>query len=168
MNSYIKIITGGGDRPFFFKYEGDELVATNYWTEEAPNFFLSFRANHVRLLVPKPSVSEIIEMWFGAKSIYVSVLEHSLWDMSKYCVEWIVDNGTNRPWFCYLTPRDVDFSGPFPSANGAWKASVWNGVDGLPCKRIERTAHLAIASRMPWLLPRFEEDSFDTYRDLFR
>jgi len=163
MDSYIKQITERADLPpLFFRYEDDELVETNFW-DDGPNalLYLAIHGNGLRLMVPSLSVGEISEMIPGAKSIYVSVLEHSLWKNSDYCVEWIVDDGTTRPWFCYLNPSCISLSGSFPTEDGAWKASVWSGVNGHPCKKMERKAHFAIVPRMPWFLPGFEQGAVD-------
>lgn len=133
---------------------GPLITASNYWQTEAAQrgkLYLSTNAGAFRLLVPLSARRAISDMRHGARHVVVSFLPSARWAEGQYCVEWMVEDGSDEPWSCHLSPDRVDRA-PTPDDVGKqWIASVWDEKNGKPHKCLERPAYVQIVPRLPWL-----------------
>lgn len=133
---------------------GPLIVASSYWQSEAAQhgkLYISVNAGALRLLVPLSQRQAISDMRPGARHVVVSMLPVAQWREGKYAVEWMVEDGTDSPWSCHLSPGQIDRA-PGPDDVGKqWIATVWDEKNGRPHKCIERPAYVQIVPRLPWL-----------------
>lgn len=140
--------------PLQITNHGPLIVASNYWQTEAAQhgrLYLSTNAGAFRLLVPLSQRVAISDMRPGARHVVVSCLPAEQWREGAYCVEWMVEDGSDSPWSCHLSPGQVDRA-PLPDDVGKqWLATVWDEKNGKPHKCIERPAYCQIVPQLPWL-----------------
>ncbi|NBU84156.1 MAG: hypothetical protein EBS21_06065 [Sphingomonadaceae bacterium] len=133
---------------------GPLITASNYWTHEIAArglLYLSINAGAARLMVPDSQRSAISDMRPGARHIVVSMLPVDQWQPGAYCVEWMVEDGSDSPWSCHLSPGQIDRA-PGPDDVGkAWIGSAWDNKKGRPHKCLERPAYFQIVPSLPWL-----------------
>lgn len=140
--------------PLHIENHGPLITASNYWqTEHAARglLYLSVNAGAFRLLVPNVQRRAISDMRPGAKHVVVSMLPPDQWQDRQYAVEWMVEDGSDEPWSCHLSPGQIDRA-PGPDDVGKeWLATVWDLKNGKPHKCLERPAYFQIVPRLPWL-----------------
>jgi hypothetical protein len=87
-----------------FENDGPLLVASDYWQSEtaaAGKLYVSINAGCFRLLVPQSQHAVISDMRPKAKHFVVSMLPRDKWVDAEYCLEWMVEDGSNSPWSCH-------------------------------------------------------------------
>lgn len=87
------------------------IIGSNFWlTEHAQRglFYLSTNAGAFRLIVPHLQRNAIVDMRKGAEHVVVSFLPADKWIEGQYCVEWMVEDGSESPWPCHLVPGQMD------------------------------------------------------------
>jgi hypothetical protein len=107
-----------------FVNDGPLLVATDYWQSEtaaAGKLYVSINAGCFRLLVPKSQHAVISDMRPKAKHIVVSMLPRDKWVDREYCLEWMVEDGSNTPWACHLSPGAVDRAPNHEDVGKEWR-----------------------------------------------
>ena len=133
---------------------GPLITSSNYWSHEMAArglLYLSLNAGAFRLLVPPILRQAIAEMRPGSRHIVVSMLPVAQWQQGAYCVEWLVEDGSDAPWSCHLSPGQIDRA-PGPEDVGrAWVGSVWDNKKGRPHKCLERPAYFQIVPHLIWL-----------------
>jgi hypothetical protein len=133
---------------------GPLITASSYWSSELAErglLYLSINAGAFRLLVPLSQRRMISDMRPGARHVVVSALPADQWEPKKFAVEWMVEDGTDEPWSCHLSPGQIDRA-PGPDDVGQqWLATVWDEKSGKPHKCIERPAYFQIVPKLPWL-----------------
>jgi hypothetical protein len=87
----------------------------------------------------------------GAKHIVVSMLPTEKWREREFCVEWMVEDGSDTPWSCQLSPGQVDRAPNHEDVGKEWLGSVWDFINGRPHKCLERPAYHQIVPTLPWL-----------------
>src|SRR5271166_3915073 len=125
-----------------FENDGPLIVASNYWESEmaaAGKLYVSINAGCFRLLVPQSQHAVISDMRPKAKHIVVSMLPRDKWVDRQYCLEWMVEDGSDTPWSCHLSPGQVDrchLTTKTSAKNGATacgtqkkddRTNAWNG-----------------------------------------
>lgn len=133
---------------------GPLITASNFWRTEAARhgrLYLTINAGAFRLLVPTALRPAISEMRPGAKHIVVSCLPAAAWQQGQYCTEWLVEDGSDSPWSCHLSPGQIDRMPPAEDAGKEWIASVWDEKNGRPHKALERPAYFQVVPSLPWL-----------------
>jgi hypothetical protein len=137
-----------------FENDGPLIVASNYWESEiatAGKLYLTMNAGCFRLLVPQIQRAAISDMRPGAKHIVVSMLPVEKWRDREYCVEWMVEDGSDTPWSCHLSPGQVDRAPNNEDVGKEWRGSVWDTKKGRPHKCMERPAYFQVVPELPWL-----------------
>jgi hypothetical protein len=86
---------------------------------------VSINAGCFRLLVPQSQQVAISEMRSGAKYIVVSMLPRDKWVDRQYCLEWMVEDGSDIPWTCHVFPGAVDRAPNHEDVGKEWRGSVW-------------------------------------------
>lgn len=133
---------------------GPIILRSNYWQSDLAArglMYLSANAGAFRLLVPAALRAAISEMRQGAKHIVVSMLPPDQWQPGAYCLEWMVEDGTDNPWSCHLSPGQIDRAALPEDVGREWIGSVWDAKKGRPHKCLERPAYCQIVPRLPWL-----------------
>jgi hypothetical protein len=83
--------------------------------------------------------------------VVVSMLARERWRERDVCCEWLVEDGSNTPWSCHLSPGQLDRR-PGPNDVGKqWLATVWDLKNGKPHKCLQRPAYFQIVPELPWL-----------------
>jgi hypothetical protein len=147
---------GCGSQPLFIANRGDAIADTNFWRSEYAQhglFFISVNAGAFRLLVPPSWGPAIPDMRKGAKHMVISILPPEQWRDGKWVIEMMIEDGSDCPWSCQLSPAQVDRVPADTDKSQQWTASVWEGQRGQPVKRLERPAYLRIVSSLPCLQP---------------
>ena len=79
----------------------------------------------------------------------ISILPAADWRPGAHCVEWLVEDGSDEPWSCHLSPGQIDRA-PGPDDVGKpWIATVWDEKKGRPHKCLERVAYFQIVPTLP-------------------
>jgi hypothetical protein len=81
-----------------FENDGPLLLASNYWQSEmaaAGKLNVAINAGCLRLLVPQSQHAVISDMRPRAKHIVVSMLPRDKWVDREYCLEWMVEDGSD-------------------------------------------------------------------------
>ena len=93
-----------------FENDGPSLLSSNYWQSEMP-----LQGNSTSQSMPAASACSSLRVSMlsflicaGAKHIVVSMLPRAKWIDREYCLEWIVEDGSDTPWSCHLSPGQVD------------------------------------------------------------
>jgi hypothetical protein len=73
------------------------------------------------------------------------------WADAEYCLEWMVEDGSDTPWACHLSPGQVDRAPDHADVGKEWRGSVWDFVKGRPHKCLDRPAFYQILPALPWL-----------------
>jgi hypothetical protein len=136
------------------KNHGPLIAASNFWGTEAAAhglLYLSINAGAFRLLVPETQHKAISEMRAGAKYAVVSMLQQDRWRDGQYVVEWMIEDGSNSPWSCHLSPAQLDRAPGACDVSKGWIASVWNLENNQPHKCLELPAYYQIVPNLPWL-----------------
>lgn len=133
---------------------GPLITATDYWQSQLAArglLYLSTNAGAFRLLVPLQMRAAISEMRPGARHVVVSMLPPDRWADGQYCAEWMVEDGSDSPWSCHLSPGLVARAIIPADAGQQWIATVWDCKAGRPHKSLERPAYAQIVPSLPWL-----------------
>lgn len=133
---------------------GPLIVASNFWRSEMAALgllYLSVNAGAFRLLVPASQRAMISDMRAGARHVVVSMLAAAQWQPAQYAVEWMVEDGTDEPWICHLSPGQIDRGPSAEDVGRQFIASVWDEKKGRAHKCLERPAYLQIVPSLPWL-----------------
>jgi hypothetical protein len=112
-----------------FVNDGPLLVASDYWQSEiaaAGKLYVSINADCFRLLVPQSQHTVISDMRPKAKHIVVSLLPRDKWVYREYCLEWMVEDGSDTPWACHLSPGAVNRAPNHEDVGKKWLGSVWH------------------------------------------
>jgi len=139
-----------------FQNDGPLLVASDYWQSPiaaAGKLYVSINAGCFRLLVPQSQHGSISDMRPRAKHIVVSMLPRDKWVDREYCLEWMVEDGSDTPWACHLSPGAVDRA---PNHEDVGidierRGSVWDFLKGRPHKCLELPAYYQLVPELPWL-----------------
>ncbi len=137
-----------------FENDGPSIVASDYWQSNlasAGKLYLSMNAGCFRLLIPEIQRAVLADMRRGAKHIVVSMLPKEKWREREFCVEWMVEDGSDTPWSCQLSPGQVDRAPNHEDVGKEWRGSVWDIKKGHPHKCLERPAYYQIVPELPWL-----------------
>jgi hypothetical protein len=124
-----------------FENDGPLLLASNYWQSEMAAAGKLSQSQHAVISDMRP----------GAKHIVVSMLPRDKWADREYCLEWMVEDGSDTPWACHLSPGQVDRAPNHEDVGKEWRGSVWDFVQGRPHKCLERSAFYQIVPELPWL-----------------
>ena len=119
--------------------DGPLLVATDYWQSEtaaAGKLYVSINAGCFRLLVPQSQHTAISDMHPKAKHFVVSMLPRDKWVDAEYCLEWMVEDGSDTPWSCHLSPGQVDRAPNHEDVGKEWRGSVWDFAKGRPSQML--------------------------------
>ena len=112
-----------------FVNDGPLLLASNYWQSEmaaAGKLYVSINTGCFRLLVPQSQHTAISDMRPKAKHFVVSMLPRDKWVDAEYCLEWMVEDGSDTPWACHLSPGAVDRAPNHEDVGIEWRGSVWD------------------------------------------
>ena len=138
----------------YIKNHGPLIEDSNFWDSEqaaAGYLYLSTNAGALRLLVPGPQREIISDMRPGSKHIQVSFLPTDQCAPGKPCAEWLVEDGSDNPWSCLLSPGQLDRSASPDDVGREWIATVWDWKNRRPHKCLERPAFVQIVPTLPWL-----------------
>lgn len=133
---------------------GAIISKTNFWeTSYAQRglLYISVNAGSFRLLVPTSQRDCISDMLPKAKHVVVSMLPLNQWKDGAYCIEWMVEDGSDSPWSCTLSPQQIDRAPGIEDVGKQWEASVWDSKNGAPHRRMHRPAYFQIVPKLPWL-----------------
>lgn len=132
--------------------DGPLIRSTNFWEsryDARGALYLSTNAGCLRLLVPRSQTAAIPEMRKGAKYVVISFLQLEKQAPGQFAVEWMVEDRSDSPWACHLSPPQMDRVPTEDSVGREWTAAVWSLKNGIPHKFFERPAYVRIVDSLP-------------------
>lgn len=134
---------------------GTDILSTDYWdTEHAARglLYLSINAGAFRLLVPPVQAAMIAEL--RTMRIDGAAVTRGRWEGRYDCVEVLLDDGSDSPWACHMTPESLDRLPPDDEIGRVVQLAVWTrGNDGKPQKVLQQVCTYRRAKVLPDLRP---------------
>ena len=138
-----------------FENDGPLLVASDYWQSEtaaAGKLYVSINAGCFSACSSLRASTRSFPICAEKPNTSSSqCCQRDKWVDREYCLEWMVEDGSDTPWACHLSPGAVDRAPNHEDVGKEWRGSVWDFAKGRPHKCLERPAYYQLVPELPWL-----------------